>query len=180
MAQANNVSTISPSHNIADPALADALGHADACLKGAGRVQAARLSEPRVRGQDKAHHKKTICETTFQRKGPAYGTCLTCLLSSYGGDDDGGAFPSDDACGDACLRAFLLSSGACLQLLRGPQLRLWSAPPKRKKLSDDDEATTGALDTARLDDIRAAGSRRHPRMRGTRLDEGPCRSPRPR
>jgi hypothetical protein len=37
MAQANNVSTISPSrfHNLADPALADALGHADAVLKGA-------------------------------------------------------------------------------------------------------------------------------------------------
>ena len=37
MAQANNVSTISPCrfHNLADPALADALGHADAVLKGA-------------------------------------------------------------------------------------------------------------------------------------------------
>jgi hypothetical protein len=37
MAQATNVSTISPSrfHNLADPALADALGHADAVLKGA-------------------------------------------------------------------------------------------------------------------------------------------------
>ena len=37
MAQAINVSTISPSrfHNLADPALADALGHADAVLKGA-------------------------------------------------------------------------------------------------------------------------------------------------
>src|ERR1700735_3619614 len=37
MAQANNVSTISPPrvHNLADPALADALGHADAAVKGA-------------------------------------------------------------------------------------------------------------------------------------------------
>jgi len=37
MAQATNVSIISPSrfHNLADPALADALGHADAVLKGA-------------------------------------------------------------------------------------------------------------------------------------------------
>jgi hypothetical protein len=37
MAQAANISTISPSrfHNLADPALADALGHADAVLKGA-------------------------------------------------------------------------------------------------------------------------------------------------
>jgi hypothetical protein len=37
MAQATNVSTISPSrfYNLADPALADALGHADALLKGA-------------------------------------------------------------------------------------------------------------------------------------------------
>ena len=37
MAQANNVSTISPSrfHNLANEALADALGHADAVLKGA-------------------------------------------------------------------------------------------------------------------------------------------------
>jgi hypothetical protein len=37
MAQANNVSTISASrfHNLADPALADALGNADALLKGA-------------------------------------------------------------------------------------------------------------------------------------------------
>jgi hypothetical protein len=37
MAQATNISTISPSrfHNLADPALADALGHADAVLKGA-------------------------------------------------------------------------------------------------------------------------------------------------
>jgi hypothetical protein len=37
MAQGNNVSTISPSrfHNLADPALADALGLADALLKGA-------------------------------------------------------------------------------------------------------------------------------------------------
>jgi hypothetical protein len=37
MAQATNVSTISPSrfHNLAGPALADALGHADALLKGA-------------------------------------------------------------------------------------------------------------------------------------------------
>jgi len=37
MAQATNVSIISPSrfHNLADPALADALGHADAILKGA-------------------------------------------------------------------------------------------------------------------------------------------------
>jgi hypothetical protein len=37
MAQATNVSIISPSrfHNLADPALADALGHADALLKGA-------------------------------------------------------------------------------------------------------------------------------------------------
>jgi hypothetical protein len=37
MAQANNVSIISPSrfHNLADPALADALGHADAVQKGA-------------------------------------------------------------------------------------------------------------------------------------------------
>jgi hypothetical protein len=35
MAQANNVSTISPSrfHNLANTALADALGHADAVLK---------------------------------------------------------------------------------------------------------------------------------------------------
>ena len=37
MAQANNISTISPSrfHNLADPALADAIGQADAVLKGA-------------------------------------------------------------------------------------------------------------------------------------------------
>jgi hypothetical protein len=37
MAQATHVSIISPSrfHNLADPALADALGHADALLKGA-------------------------------------------------------------------------------------------------------------------------------------------------
>jgi hypothetical protein len=37
MAQATNLSIISPSrfHNLADPALADALGHADAVLKGA-------------------------------------------------------------------------------------------------------------------------------------------------
>jgi hypothetical protein len=37
MAQATNISTISPSrfHNLADPALADALGHVDAVLKGA-------------------------------------------------------------------------------------------------------------------------------------------------
>ena len=37
MAQANNVSIISPSrfHNLANEALADALGHADAVLKGA-------------------------------------------------------------------------------------------------------------------------------------------------
>jgi hypothetical protein len=37
MAQATNVSIISPSrfHNLPDPALADALGHADALLKGA-------------------------------------------------------------------------------------------------------------------------------------------------
>jgi hypothetical protein len=37
MAQATNVSIISPSrfHNLPDPALADALGHADAVLKGA-------------------------------------------------------------------------------------------------------------------------------------------------
>ena len=37
MAQATNLSTISPSrfHNLADSALADALGHADAVLKGA-------------------------------------------------------------------------------------------------------------------------------------------------
>jgi hypothetical protein len=37
MAQATKVSTISPTrfHNVADPALADALGHADAALKGA-------------------------------------------------------------------------------------------------------------------------------------------------
>jgi len=37
MAQATNVSIISPSrfHNLADPALADAIGHADALLKGA-------------------------------------------------------------------------------------------------------------------------------------------------
>jgi hypothetical protein len=37
MAQATNVSIMSPSrfHNLADPALADALGHADALLKGA-------------------------------------------------------------------------------------------------------------------------------------------------
>ena len=37
MAQANNVSTISPSrfHNLANEALADALGHTDAVLKGA-------------------------------------------------------------------------------------------------------------------------------------------------
>lgn len=37
MAQANSLSTISPSrfHNLANEALADALGHADAVLKGA-------------------------------------------------------------------------------------------------------------------------------------------------
>ena len=37
MAQATNITTISPTrfHNLADPALADALGHADAVLKGA-------------------------------------------------------------------------------------------------------------------------------------------------
>jgi hypothetical protein len=37
MAQATNISTISPSrfHNLANTALADALGHADAVLKGA-------------------------------------------------------------------------------------------------------------------------------------------------
>ena len=37
MAQANNVSIITPSrfHNLANTALADALGHADAVLKGA-------------------------------------------------------------------------------------------------------------------------------------------------
>jgi hypothetical protein len=37
MAQANNISIISPSrfHNLANTALADALGHADAVLKGA-------------------------------------------------------------------------------------------------------------------------------------------------
>ena len=37
MAQATSISTISPTrfHNLADPALADALGHADAVLKGA-------------------------------------------------------------------------------------------------------------------------------------------------
>lgn len=37
MAQATNVSIISPSrfHNLANPALADALGHADAVLRGA-------------------------------------------------------------------------------------------------------------------------------------------------
>jgi hypothetical protein len=35
MAQATNISTISPAHfhNLADPALADALDHADAILK---------------------------------------------------------------------------------------------------------------------------------------------------
>jgi hypothetical protein len=37
LAQATNVSIISPSrfHNLADPALADALGHAESVLKGA-------------------------------------------------------------------------------------------------------------------------------------------------
>ncbi len=52
MAQANNISTISPSrfHNLADPALADALGHADASLKGAEAECRALKDEIKRRG----------------------------------------------------------------------------------------------------------------------------------
>ena len=52
MAQATNVSIISPSrfHNLADPALADALGHADAVLKGAEAESTALKDEFKRRG----------------------------------------------------------------------------------------------------------------------------------
>jgi hypothetical protein len=77
MAQATYISTTSPSrfHNLADPALADALGYADAVLKGAEAGCKLLKDEFKRRGLvEVAGGQFTVTATELNRPGIAGGS----------------------------------------------------------------------------------------------------------
>lgn len=80
MAQATNPNTTSRFHNLSDDALADALGHADAVLKGAEAECKALKDEFKRRGLVEVQGDKFLVTATEQIAGRLDGTAVKEFL----------------------------------------------------------------------------------------------------